>query len=373
MFTKKALRIVCILIFVTIFIAACGTPAAVEPAADQPAAEEPAVEEPVVEESVAEEPAESEEPTELRMAMIVSNSIDSAWDYTLIESYERVQALAPHGLTMHEIDWTEGVWGADRVAVLRELAETGLYDIIWCNTTCSDEVGQVAADYPEILFVYVGSGNEGLGGNTFWVYKRIHEPAYLLGMIAGLLTKTDKIGTVGTYAFDDVNDVINAYHQGAKDVNPDVSVTVTFIESWYDPAKALEAGNAQIAAGVDHINQIAEGFDVCTGDIFCYGVYGDYNYIAPDNVLSSTMASWDPDILWVIDEWWNHKTTGEPFDGNTEKIWFPMSEGAASLAPFHGLDANWPPGVYDTVMAKHAEIMAGTFVVELNVEPPISD
>lgn len=368
MITKKTLRVMSILFFIVILVSACGAPAPVEPAVGDTSMDEPAAEE-----STAEESDEMVGPTEFRMAMIVSNSIDSSWDYTVLDSYERVQALSPHGLTVHDLDWTEGVWGADRVAVLQELAETGLYDIIWCNTTCSDEVGQVAPDYPEILFVYVGSGNEGLGGNTFWVYKRIHEPSYLMGMIAGYLTETNKIGAVGGFAFDDVNDVINAFIQGAKDVNPEVTATVSFIESWYDPAKALEAGSAQVAAGVDHIYQIAEGFDVCIEDIFCYGTYGDYNYIAPDNVLSSAVSAWDPDILWVIDEWWNHETTGEPYDGNTEKIWFPMSEGAASLAPFHGLDANWPDGVYDAVMAKHAEIMDGTFEVELNVETPISD
>jgi basic membrane lipoprotein Med (substrate-binding protein (PBP1-ABC) superfamily) len=337
---------------------------------EEPSEEEPA-EEPEAEE-VEEEPA-VEAPTELALAMVMSNGIDSSWDYTFVHSYERVQELAPHDLTIKDITWTEGVWGDDVEVVLREYAETGLYDIIWCHTTCSDQVGAVAPDYPEILFVYVGSGNEGLGGNTYWDYKRIHEPAYLMGMLAGYMTESNKIGTVGTFAFDDVNDVINAYVQGAKDVNPEVTSTVSFIESWYDPAKALEAGNAQVAAGADHILQLAEGFDVCAGDVLCYGPYGDYNYIAPDNVLTSTLSFWDPDILWIIDEWWDYKTTGEPYDGNTEPVWFTMAEGAADLAPFHGLEELIPAEAYDAVMAKRDEIMAGTFEVELNVETPISD
>ena len=69
----------------------------------------------------------------------------------------------------------------------------------------------------------VGSGNEGLGGNVYWVYKRIHEPSYLMGILAGCSTKTNVIGAVGTYAYDDVNDEINAFFEGAKSVNPDVN------------------------------------------------------------------------------------------------------------------------------------------------------
>ena len=369
MITKNMFRVVSFLVFVAILTSACSS---VSPATETIKVE-PTTEIATVEAIPTKEPVQAEGPKELGLAMVMSNGIDSSWDYTFVHSYERVQALSPHGLTIKDLKYSEGIWGDDVGVVLREYASTGLYDIIWCHTTCSDQVKKVAPDFPEILFVVVGSGNEALGGNTYWDYKRIHEPAYLMGMLAGYMSKNDKIGSVGTFAFDDVNDVINAFKLGAKDVNPKIKATVTFIESWYDPAKALEAGNAQVAAGVDHILQLAEGFDTCTGDIYCYGPYGDYNYIAPNNVLSSAMSFWDPDILWIIDEWWNHKTTGAAYNGNIEPKWFTMAEGASDLAPFHGLEAKIPPDAYKAVMAKRDEILAGTFVVPLNVESPVSD
>jgi basic membrane protein A len=368
---NKIWRILTLLVLAALLVAACGGAATEAPEVEEPEVEEAEVEEAAPTE---EEVAEAEAPTELRVASILSQSIDSSWDFTFVESYKRVQELAPHGLKIHDIQWTEGVWDAEAEVVLREYAETGLYDIIWCHTTCSDQVKNVMNDYPEILWVYVGSGNEGLGGNAYWDYKRIHEPAYLFGMLAGYMTQTDTIGVVGTYAFDDVNDVINAYIKGAKDVNPDIKAKVTFIESWYDPAKALEASTAQVAAGVDHLLQLAEGFDACKDDVYCYGPYGDYNFIAPNNVLTSAVSYWDPDILWIIDEWWNHKTTGEPYAGNTEPIWFTMAEGAADLAPFHGLEETViPQEAYDAVMQARQDVLDGKLEVELNVEPPVSD
>jgi basic membrane lipoprotein Med (substrate-binding protein (PBP1-ABC) superfamily) len=372
MSSSKRWRAIVFVVLLAMLFAACARPPAAETPAGEVApteAETPAGEATPTE---AEIPS-VEPPTELRVAAILSQSIDSSWDYTFVESFRRVQQLAPHGLTIDDIVWTEGVWDAEAEVVLREYAESGLYDIIWCHTTCSDQVGNVMNDYPEILWVYVGSGNVGLGGNAYWDYKRIHEPGYLMGMLAGYMTQTDRIGVVGTYSFDDVNDVINAYIQGAKEVNPAVGASVTFIESWYDPARALEASNAQIAAGVDHLLQLAEGFDACTGNVFCYGPYGDYNFIAPNNVLTSAVSYWDPDILWIIDEWWDHRTTGEPYDGNTEPVWFTMAEGGADLAPFHGLESRIPPEAYDAVMQARQDILDGRLQVELNVETPVSD
>lgn len=367
----KQWRAIVSVVLLAMLLAACAQP----PAAETPGAEVPPTEvaTPEGEGAPTEAAPAIEPPTRLRVASILSQSIDSSWDYTFVESFRRVQQLAPHGLAIDDIVWTEGVWDAEAEAVLREYAESGQYDIIWCHTTCSDQVGNLMDDYPEILWVYVGSGNQGLGGNAYWDYKRIHEPGYLMGMLAGYMTQTDTIGVVGTYAFDDVNDIINAYIQGARDVNAAIRARVTFIESWYDPALALEASNAQVAAGVDHLLQLAEGFDACRGDVFCYGPYGDYNFIAPENVLTSAVSYWDPDILWIIDEWWEHMTTGEPYDGNTEPIWFSMAEGGADIAPFHGLESRIPAEAYDAVMQARQAILDGTLQVELNVETPVSD
>ena len=79
----------------------------------------------------------------------------------------------------------------------------------------------------------------------------IHEPSYLTGMIAGGMTKSNKIGMVGGFAIPEVNRLMNAFMDGAKSVNPKVEFIVTFINSWYDPPKAKEAAFAMIDKGAD--------------------------------------------------------------------------------------------------------------------------
>lgn len=367
---KSKLRMILILGLVAVLISSCGgkqvqTPVSVEET-------EPAVVE--TEPAVAPTDVPVNEPTELHMAAILTVGLDNAWDRTFIESFTRVQAEKPHGLTIADLDYTEGVWGDEAETVLRAYAESGTYDIIWAHSTYSDQVKHLMAEFPDIAWVVVGSGNEGLGGNVYWVYKRVHEPSYLMGILAGCTTKTNVIGAVGTFAFDDVNDEINAFFAGAKSVNPDVTQKVSFVDSWYDPAKALEAANAQIAAGEDQLYMIAEAFEPCTThNITCYAPYSDYNFAAPANLLTSAMAYWDPDIKWVIDGWWNHKTTGAAYDAPTDKHWFSMLDGASGLAPFHGLDANISQACMDKFNLAQQDFIDGKLEIPLNVEPPVSD
>ena len=118
---------------------------------------------------------------------------------------------------------------------------------------------RVAADFPEIAFVF-GSGGGPAEPNMAVFDNWIHEPAYLCGMLAGGMTKTNVIGVVGAMPVPEVNRIVNAFKAGVKEVNPDAEVMVTFINSWFDPAAAKEAALAQIDAGADVL--FAERFGV---------------------------------------------------------------------------------------------------------------
>src|SRR3546814_3543063 len=72
-----------------------------------------------------------------------------------------------------------------------------------------------------------------------------------MGVLAGTMTKTGRIGMVGGHAIGEVNRLFHAFMAGARSVNPDVQFKVSFIGSWYDPPKAKEFALAQIESGVD--------------------------------------------------------------------------------------------------------------------------
>jgi basic membrane lipoprotein Med (substrate-binding protein (PBP1-ABC) superfamily) len=315
-------------------------------------------------------PASAQKPDRLSVAVILSAGIENGWDGTFIHALEKAKEAAPHGL---KISWkyTEPLWGDDAGDAMRLFAESGEYDIIWAHSTYSDQVKKLKDEFPEILFVVVGSGNEGLGGNQYWVYKRVHEAAYVLGTIAGKMTKSGVLGAVGTYPADDVNDEINAFFAGARSVRPDVKHSVAFIESWYDPAKAAEYTKAQIATGADLIFQLAGNFQPCEeAKIYCFGNFSDQNSFSPSTVLSSAVAVWSPDLNWIIDEWYAHKVEGKPYDGNKEKHWFSMAQDGAAVAPYHDLESAIPEPVRAEAKALEEKIRSGAFEVPLDVADP---
>lgn len=375
MFVKRTWFVVTILMIAVLLVTACSSGTTEEPA--EPATEVPVVEEPTeapeVEEQPVEEPA-AEEPTELNVAALLSVGLESTWDSTFYEAFQRVQEQSPHGVTVNDLAFTEGVFGDEAETVLRQYAQSGEYDIIFAQASFTDQIKNLMDEYPDIAWVVSGSGNELLGGNVYNIYMRIHEPSYLEGVTAGLMTESDVIGVLGLFPADDVNDDANAFIEGAKSVNPNVEAKVTFIETWYDPAKATEATNAMIAAGADHILQGGEVYEACTeAGIYCYARYADSNFMAPESVLSSAIGNWDPSILYIIDEWWQHETTGNPYDAPQEKIWFSMAEGASDIAPFHDLAASVPQEVQDQVEQLRQQILDGSFEVPLNEETPVSD
>lgn len=317
--------------------------------------------------------AQAAEPEDLNIAIVLSAGIESFWDGTLIEALDRVKAEKPHGLDINWI-YTDPLWGDDAGDAMRLFAETGEYDIIWAHSTYSDQVKKLKDEFPDIMFVVVGSGNEGLGGNQYWVYKRIHEASFALGVMAGAMTKSNILGVVGTFPADDVNDEINAFFSGARLVNPDIKQKVAFIESWYDPGKAAEMTSAQIATGADLIFSLTGNFQPCEeAGINCFSNFGDGHSYSPSTVVSSALAYWDPDLNWIIDEWWDHAANGAPYEGNTEIIWRGLAEGGAGVAPFHGLEAQVPDSVKTLLASTIDGIKSGEIEVPLDVSAPVSD
>ena len=151
-----------------------------------------------------------------------------------------------------EIDYvySESTANTDYVRVMREYCDSGVNMIVGEAFGISKEARKVADDYPEIAFLMGDPFKP--HGNNFSVFDNyIHEPCYLMGIVAGHMTKAKKIGMVGGYAIGEVNRLFHAFMNGAKSVKPDIKFKVTFIGSWYDPPKAKEAEFALIEAGCD--------------------------------------------------------------------------------------------------------------------------
>lgn len=316
--------------------------------------------------------AVADDPAKLKIAGILSAGKESPWETSFVASMDRIIAAKPHGLDI-EVSYTENVYD-NAEQVFRTYAETGEYDILFGDTAYADAIEKLKDEFPNIMFVMSGSGNRGLGGNAYWVFVHAHEPAYVMGQLAGKLTKSNVVGTVSTFPAEDTNDQINAFFAGAKDANPAVKQKITYIQSWYDPAKSNEATSAQIAAGADMIYQMSGAFEVCEQkEIGCFGNYVDMAPFAPKSIVASALVKWDPHINWIINEWWNVKSTGGKFNGPTESKWFSWKEGSGDIAINPAWAAKLPEDVKKLSDDSIAAIKSGSKTVELNLNEVKSD
>ncbi len=325
---------------------------------------------PTTMEAAAEAPEEQmAAPTELNIAMVMRGTKEEGWNATFIDSMNRLAQEQPRGVAIN-LTQIEEIPFADGERVIRDLAQTGDYEIIVTHSTYSDSVAAVKDDYPDIMFAYSGSGNDPLGGNGYWIDTFVHEPAYLAGIIAGSLTQTDRISAVAAFPFPNVNAPVNAFFDGARSVNPDISGDVAYIESWFDPATGQEAAAAQIAAGSDMI--YAERFGPFAaaeeaGDVRAFGHFTDQLALS-ETVFTSAVAQWDAVLLDLIDFWYANVTEGVAYDAPMERIvYLSMVDGGSSLGE---LSSDIPAEVVAAVEEAREAILSGELVIPLNVESP---
>lgn len=293
-----------------------------------------------------------------------ATQIEEPWDGVI---HTALQAEAEAGRI--EYSFTDDIgYAGDMERVLRETAEQEEPDIIFGDAFGNEEAARaVAADYPEIAFVF-GSGG-GPAEPNFSVFDNwIHEPAYLAGMLAGGLTESNVLGVVGGYPVPEVNRIVNAFIAGAQETNDQVEVQVTFLNSWFDPAAAKEAALAQVGAGADVL--FAERFGVIEAaqenDLVAIGNMSDQESLAPEHVVTSVTWNMAPTVEYVIDQ-----VLAASYTAQDLKDFSMVAKGGAALAPINtDVAGGIPDELVSAVEERQAQIEAGTFRVDINEATP---
>ena len=299
----------------------------------------------------------------IRVAGIYTQPIQQKWDARL---HLALQGLEDAG----EIDYeySEKVANTDYVRVLREYAEGGVDLVVGEAFGISREARQVADDYPEVAFL-MGDPFEPHGENFAVFDNYIHEPCYLMGLIAGSMTESNRIGMVGGYPIGEVNRLFHAFMAGARETNPEVEFKVTFIGSWFDPPKAKEATFAQIEAGVDVLYAERAGVVDAAREkgLVAFGNVNDMNQEENGTDVVVTSA------LWHMEDAIGHavmRVKDGTFAAEDYREWTMMRKGGASLAPYYEFEDRIDPEIKAKVEETKAAILSGDFTVEIVDEEP---
>lgn len=299
--------------------------------------------------------------TKLKVAAIYTVPVEQQW-------VSRIDKALKAAVARGEIEYvfSENVANADYERVMRQYAEKGNTLIVGESFAVEAAARKVAKDYPKVAFL-MGSSGKPQEPNFSVFDNYIQEPAYLTGMIAGGMTKSNKIGMVGGYPIPEVNRLMNAFMAGAKEVNPKVEFSVTFINSWFDPPKAKEAAFAMIDKGADIL--YAERFGVSDaakekGKLAIGNVINTQDKY-PDTVVASALWNMEPTIDAAL-----KAVKAGAFKAEDYGKYSTMKFKGGELAPLGSFEKKIPADLVAKVKAREKEIYDGKFTVKVDDGQP---
>jgi len=191
---------------------------------------------------------------------------------------------------------------ADATRTFRQFVENGA-NIVFVTSEYGDLLSSVADDAPEVAFLECNghrtSDNEG------WYYIQHWMVSYVIGVAAAKMSKTGKLGFVGSFPVPAVYGCANSFLLGARSVRPDTTAQVILINSWFDPQAASQAASALIQNGVDMMYtnlddasclQVAE-----KAGIKCATWNTDMRKSGPTAYVTSLLLDWNPYCIGQID------------------------------------------------------------------------
>lgn len=246
---------------------------------------------------------------------------------------------------------------------LRELVEQGCQVIFGCSFGYMDYMAELAEEYPEVIFSHC-SGYKSNETNFNNYFGRIYEARYLAGIAAGLKTETNHLGYVAAMSLPEVNYSMDAYFMGAKSVNPDVTMTVKYTNTWYDPTLERQAADALLDLGCDVIAQHQDtAMPVIAAEekgVWACGYNADMTEDAPKAHLVAPIWNWGvyytEAVQQVIDGTWK-----------PENVLMGMNDGLCGLSP---ISENCAEGTEEKIAEVQEQILSGEFGV---FEGPITD
>lgn len=187
--------------------------------------------------------------------------------------------------------------GADAERVMEKMIAQGVKLIFATSYAYLEPVLRVAARHPDVKFMQLSRFEKRENLATYFYLQ--FQPMYAAGIVAGRMTKTNKIGFVGSRQIPPILQTINAFTLGVRSVNPKAKVKVVWTNTWVDPALEAEAAKGLFDNGVDVL-----GFDLSnpvtivktaeSSGVSVVGCYTDVHQFAPKCWLTGASFNWGP-------------------------------------------------------------------------------
>ncbi len=245
---------------------------------------------------------------------------------------------------------------ADAERVFRDMVSQGNKLIFGTTFGYMEPMMKVAADHKDVKFEHATGYKQTENMRTY--DSRTYEGAYMAGVIAGKMTKSNTLGVVGSIPIPEVIRNINSFTLGAQSVNPKVKTKVVWVNEWFAPPKETEAAQSLINAGADVLFQNTDSSAVlktaATNKKLAFGWDSDMSAYAPDAHLASAVIHWAPYYV---------KATREALEGGWTggaNTWWGVKEGAIDIV---SISDKVPAETKEQVEKVKAGLKDGSFVI----------
>jgi len=293
------------------------------------------------------------EKVEVTVEVPVEKKLKAAWiyvgpigDYGWTHAHDVGRRYAEEKFPWLETVYAEAVPEADAARFIdRFIVEEGADVVFTTSFGFMDATIEAGKKYPDKILFHCSGYKRAPNVGTY--FAEFHQLYYLNGLMAGALTKTNKVGYVAAHPIPEVVRHINAFALGVKEVNPEATVHVRWLFSWYDPAKAREAAESLIAEGCDALAftedsptviEVGQEYVEKGQPIYTFSHYSPMQKFGPDSVVSGQLVHWGviyEDILAKI-------YAGAYTNTNLENVdyWWMLKEGACELGGDFGVPIN---------------------------------
>jgi len=299
----------------------------------------------------------AERPSTFKVALLTPGPIsDHSWNGGAYEGLVRIHdslgASISHIQTKTPAEFEEN---------FRQYGAQG-YDLVFGHGfEFQDAALRVGPDFPKTI--YVATSGDHAAGNVAGMVFAFEDPSYLAGLVAGAMTKTGIVGTIGGTELPPVKSSFAAFEKGVHASNPKVKLLSSFIGNWDDAAAGKEQALAQIAQGADLIFQNADaaGLGIFQAarekkGVWVFGSNSNQNAVAPDVVIGSVVIDLPHAFLTVAREVKDKRFTPRVIELGT-------ASDVVTYVPNPAFDSIVPPAVRARVDSARAELRAGTLSV----------
>ena len=244
---------------------------------------------------------------------------------------------------------------ADAERVLRDMAGQGNKLIFGTTFGYMEPMLKVAADLKDVKFEHATGYKTAENMRTY--DSRTYEGAYMAGVIAGGMTKSNTLGVVGSVPIPEVIRNINSFTLGAQSVNPKIKTKVVWVNKWFDPPKETEAAQSLINGGADVLFQNTDSSAVLKAAAkagkYAFGWDSDMSSYAPEAHLASAIINWAPYYI---------KATGDALEGKwtSGSVWWGVKEDAIDIV---SISDKVPAELKDKVLGIKNGLKDGSFVI----------